>query len=118
VIVDHLRKEKPKMLFEWSKRNEIIHKVIEDMEIRLNEFVDVTNEKIVIKADLRTLNAINGYYRLPWRSDFDEDRINLCFKRKDLKVICDFFGEMDLVGMSKPEKSEYILYLKIKEEHA
>lgn len=118
VIVDHLRKENPLLLFEWSDKNELIHKVLSDMEINLDEIIDIKNEKIVITAvDLRKSTPRNGYYKFIWTTDLDEDRVDYCFKRNDIVVVCDYYGEMETVGISKHETFKYILYLKIKEEH-
>lgn len=117
-IVNHMRKEKPRLLFEWSTKNKTVNQVLSDMGIQLEEHGKDPKNRIVITTDLHSLRqASNGYYILVWSTDIDEEKINAFFKRKTLIVKCKAAGEMELVGFVKAEgKNQYNLYLKMKEE--
>ncbi|MDH6675739.1 hypothetical protein M2277_006460 [Paenibacillus sp. LBL] len=117
VIVDHIRREKPRLLNEWSEKNEIIQKIITEMEIPKEELVLNQNSNILIMTDLeKEQPSSNGIYKILWTTELDENKVDFCFKRKTLKVQCRKNGNLELVGMKKIELNKYNLYLKMKEE--
>lgn len=115
IIVDYMRKTKPRLLREWSARNLVVQKIINEMEIGTDE---LTNREINIRVDLSGVTPTRaGIYRIEWRTELDEIDVTEYFKGKSIKVIDMKFGEVDLIGYSKvANRNHYNLYLKIKEE--
>ncbi|CAH8721287.1 hypothetical protein P4K96_22820 [Bacillus cereus] len=119
IIVDHILKEKPYLLLEWSSKNKTIKKVISDMGVVPEEISREQNYLIQIPADFHSIRQLpKGFFRLVWKTDVEENTINTCFKRKTLSVKCEQLGDLKIVGFVKAEgKNEYNLYLRKKEEH-
>lgn len=117
VIVEHMRREKPHLLRDWSIKNTTVKQVLLEVEIETEVHNKDEDYRIEINTAAELLTEVsNGYYNLLWVSDIDENKINICFKRKRLIVNCDTYGKMELIGVKTEEKNKYSLYLKKREE--
>ncbi|MFE5324632.1 hypothetical protein ACFQ88_38930 [Paenibacillus sp. NPDC056579] len=118
VIVNHMHKKKPQLLYEWATKNKTVNHVLADMGVKSEELGKEQQNGIEIKTDIQTLKKrANGYYIFVWDTDIEEEKINSCFKSKTLVVKCNSIGDMELIGFVKTEsKKQYNLYLKMKEE--
>jgi hypothetical protein len=111
-IIEYMRKEKPKMLSEWSKLNPMVRALHAELEPD-KESSASASKPITIPVDLARLTpATNGYYIVSWETELEEPIINALFKTKSLHVIDDIDGAVDLVGISQIEEHRYNLYVK------
>lgn len=114
VIVDHIRKAKPKLLNEWSNINKAVRSLLNEMDLKetSREGQD-TKEKIIVQIDLNTMSpGQNGIYQVPWETEIEEPIINTHFKTKSLLVFDSNNGNVELLGISNIELNKYHLYVK------
>ncbi|MDN8593241.1 hypothetical protein Q0V21_31410 [Paenibacillus sp. 11B] len=104
------------MLTQWSKENDLIHKVTNELDFNLPSDTK-TKSVITVETDLRAKEPnSNGYYFIEWNSSMEYEQIDLCFKTKKIMVTCKTYGELLLVGLVKTGENKYGLYLKLKGE--
>ncbi|MEK8210274.1 MULTISPECIES: hypothetical protein [Paenibacillus] len=117
VIVNHMKKTKPKLLKNWSNSNKTVSKLLEDMEIQKDDLDKIRKEEILVEVEDSSLQmSQNGYYILIWNTEIEKSKIESCFKRKTLKVISKSFKNLELIGYKLEKLNQYILYLKNKGE--
>lgn len=116
VIINHMKESKPKLLKNWSIQNKTVSALLEDMEIRTEDLDKSKKAEIVVEVEYDSLQkSENGYYILTWNTENEKSKIETCFKRKTLKVICKELNNLELIGYKPGEVNQYILYLKKKE---
>ncbi|PQP80360.1 hypothetical protein C0Q44_28530 [Paenibacillus sp. PCH8] len=116
VIVNHIQFKRPDLLTQWSKENDLIHKVTNELDFNLPSDTK-TKSVITVETDLRAKEPnSNGYYFIEWNSSMEYEQIDLCFKTKKIMVTCKTYGELLLVGLVKTGENKYGLYLKLKGE--
>lgn len=114
-IVDHMKRNKPTLLFEWSKINNTVLSLLKEMDPN-REVNKESSEKrnIVVDIDVSGLTPTQtGVYQVLWESDLEEPIVNAHFKTKSLTVIDKHHGNVYLVGFSYLDVKQYHLYVKI-----
>lgn len=114
-IVTHIRFKRPDLLNKWSKENDLIHKVSQELNL-LNDEEIPSKQGLIINVDLTNEKAINGYYQVAWESVIDYETINAMFRKKQVNVLCARYGKVNLVGLVKVDEHKYNLYIKVKEQ--
>ncbi|WP_054943710.1 hypothetical protein [Paenibacillus ihuae] len=113
-IVDHMKKHKPGLLSEWSKINNTVLSLLNEMEPDSKVNPGSGAQIISIQIDISGLQPTrNGVYQVLWESELEEPIVNAHFKTKSLSVIDKHFGILYLVGFSHLDVNRYHLYVKI-----
>ncbi|MFC5402434.1 hypothetical protein [Cohnella soli] len=111
-MVEHMRKENPKLLREWSMLNTTVRSLMIDL---VPEKVGDGRElqELNVPVDLREITPTqNGIYLVKWTSEIEEPIVNAHFKTKSLLVFDKLEGRLHLVGISKVGHNQYHLYVK------
>ncbi|MFD2614712.1 hypothetical protein [Paenibacillus gansuensis] len=112
VIVEHMKKVKPKLLKEWSVTNKTVQSLLSEMEPAQDE-ENSSKRKINIHVDLSGLfPSPNGIYQVTWETEIEEPNVNAHFKTKSLHVFDKHDGQLNLVGISQLDINHYHLYVK------
>jgi hypothetical protein len=111
MIVDHMRKTKPKMLKDWSQINKTVGSLLNEMEPNTGD--QMTMKTIIVHIDLTTLSPTqNGIYQVPWQTEIEDPIISAHFKTKTLLVFDKKTGNVEVLGISNIEINQYHLYVK------
>lgn len=112
-IVTHMRFKRPDLLNKWTKENDLIHKVSQELD-SINKEKTSAKQELIIFVDLTNERPIKRYYKVVWEHGMDYEIINAMFRKKQLNVLCFRYGKVNLIGLVQVDEHRYHLYLKVK----